>query len=284
MLLLLLLVLLIVDYCVLTLLLGGYDLLLHLLSNISALPVNKNAVKDSGMGKVIGSIDKHPMCASGPNAPAIKSRVEVIKDSWNKSVKARKAHMEAQPVPKRQLEGVTPMSPTTAKRVKTADDEANAARGVSFSSLIKKVSGAGNGASVPPVPKSPVKSQEVSTGSTSANSSTATGQGDDKGKAAHAHQCLNHTCLGNIGTNDITVPHLAISDLFLSSLLLPAAQKKAFRKVKWADHFGGYLEASGLDESSEVVPGESHADNNVSWTDRKKRDRLREKELLASAK
>ena len=38
---------------------GGVDLLLHLLTNITKLPVTKSVVKDSGMGKVIGSIEKH---------------------------------------------------------------------------------------------------------------------------------------------------------------------------------------------------------------------------------
>jgi hypothetical protein len=124
---------------------GGYDLLLHLLSNIADLPVTKAVVKDSGMGKVIGSIEKHSMCVNGPNEHAIKSRVQHIKDSWNKSVKSKKAAVEAQPIAKRQLENVPQTSPTSSKRIKV--EETNK-RGASFSSLIKKVSGTTNGTTV----------------------------------------------------------------------------------------------------------------------------------------
>lgn len=67
---------------------GGMDLLLHLLSNITQLPVTKSIVKDSGMGKAIGSIEKHKICAGSPNESAVKERVKKIKAAWNQSVKA----------------------------------------------------------------------------------------------------------------------------------------------------------------------------------------------------
>lgn len=59
--------------------------------------------------------------------------------------------------------------------------------------------------------------------------------------------------------------------------------RKPAKRVKWADHFGGMLEkakeieghAAGMDEEN---------GGRVSWTDRKKRDRMREKELLAKMK
>lgn len=61
--------------------------------------------------------------------------------------------------------------------------------------------------------------------------------------------------------------------------------KKVSKRVKWADHFGGTLSAAqefdGGEEPSETAPV---GDVSVSWSDRKKRDRLREKELLARAK
>lgn len=69
---------------------GGVDLLLHLLTNITKLPVTKSVVKESGMGKAIGSVEKHSLCVNTPNEPAIKLRVKQIKDAWNKSVKALK--------------------------------------------------------------------------------------------------------------------------------------------------------------------------------------------------
>ena len=53
--------------------------------------------------------------------------------------------------------------------------------------------------------------------------------------------------------------------------------------MKWADHFGGKIETAHDDEGDEIETHQT-ADTNVSWSDRKKRDRLREKELLSKAK
>lgn len=61
---------------------------MHLLSNIIELPVTKSVVKESGLGKAIGSIDKHKICVDSPNAAAVTERVTKIKRAWNKSVKA----------------------------------------------------------------------------------------------------------------------------------------------------------------------------------------------------
>jgi hypothetical protein len=69
---------------------GGVDLLLHALTNITQLPVTKSIVKDSGMGKAIGSVEKHKICAGTPNEEGIKQRIREIKEAWNKSVKALK--------------------------------------------------------------------------------------------------------------------------------------------------------------------------------------------------
>lgn len=69
---------------------GAVDLLLLLLTNITDLPVTKSIVKQSGMGKAIGSIEKHSICAGTPNESAIMDRVQGIKKAWNASVKARK--------------------------------------------------------------------------------------------------------------------------------------------------------------------------------------------------
>lgn len=60
-------------------------------------------------------------------------------------------------------------------------------------------------------------------------------------------------------------------------------QKKPALRVKWADHFGGSLADSHAVEGEEGDHDPS-TDSNVSWSDRKKRDRMREKELLAKAK
>ena len=76
----------------------------------------------------------------------------------------------------------------------------------------------------------------------------------------------------------------------LCSLFSPAsavAKKKQSKRVKWSDHFGGNLTASRILEGEELQPQqeEDGADeSSVSWSDRRRRDRLREKELLAKAK
>lgn len=53
--------------------------------------------------------------------------------------------------------------------------------------------------------------------------------------------------------------------------------------MKWSDHFGGALSKARVIDGEETSE-EPHHDNSVNWADRKKRDRLREKELLAKAK
>jgi hypothetical protein len=59
--------------------------------------------------------------------------------------------------------------------------------------------------------------------------------------------------------------------------------KKTALRVKWADHFGGKISVAQEVEGEEVEKLAS-TEAPVSWTDRKKRDRMREKELLAKAK
>jgi hypothetical protein len=119
-------------------------LLLHLLSSITLLPVTKSVVKASGMGKAIGSIEKHSLVVGTPNEEAVKNRVQSIKDSWHASVKVLKGKdtpAATNTAVKRQIESPE-SSPASAKRVKVADDSKKVS---SFSSLLKKVtSSAGN--------------------------------------------------------------------------------------------------------------------------------------------
>lgn len=71
--------------------------------------------------------------------------------------------------------------------------------------------------------------------------------------------------------------------LCIIAFFLKLTAKKSAMRVKWSDHFGGALTAAKIidgDSTSE----EAHHENSVNWADRKKRDRLREKELLAKAK
>lgn len=54
-------------------------------------------------------------------------------------------------------------------------------------------------------------------------------------------------------------------------------------RVKWADHFGGQL-SMAQEVEGELVENSSVQEAAISWSDRKRRDRLREKELLSKAK
>jgi len=119
---------------------GGVDFLLHLLSSIVNLPVTKTTVKDSGMGKAIGTIEKHRICKGTPNESVITSRVHDIKEAWNASVKALKAvdpdtNEYSSNSNKRPNEESS--SPTAAKRMKSVETKKASA----FSSLLKKVTG-----------------------------------------------------------------------------------------------------------------------------------------------
>lgn len=119
---------------------GGFDLLLHLLSNIVNLPVTKSTVKDSGMGKAIGTVEKHRLCNGTPNEAAIKERVQQIKDAWHASVKARKPLDTSKEGAKRPSD--TTSNASSAKRVKTEIDPKKSS---SFTTLLNKVSGLPNG-------------------------------------------------------------------------------------------------------------------------------------------
>lgn len=104
--------------------------------------MTKSTVKDSGMGKAIGSVEKHRLCKDTPNESAIKNRVQQVKDAWHASVKARKPLDLAKDGSKRASDS----SPTHAPSVKRIKVEIDPKKSSSFSTLLKKVSGLPNGA------------------------------------------------------------------------------------------------------------------------------------------
>lgn len=134
-------------------------MLLHLLLNITKLPVTKAAIKDSGMGTTIGTIGRHPICRDTPNEHAIKEKINDLKDSWNATVKARKAFEQAKESVKVEeskaseatkrvaQDSGSPNSP--AKRLKTDVErkvDVEPKKATLFNSLIKTVkSGSPNG-------------------------------------------------------------------------------------------------------------------------------------------
>jgi len=70
--------------------LGGVDLLLHLLGGITMLPVSKEMVTSSKLGKQVAAVEKHAICKGGLNEIAIKERVSKVKEEWSASVKRLK--------------------------------------------------------------------------------------------------------------------------------------------------------------------------------------------------
>lgn len=233
---------------------GGVDFLLHLLTCIVNLPVTKSTVKDSGMGKLIGTIEKHKICKGTPNETAIASRVQEIKDAWSASVKALKSSQPAtnsdsstviSNTSKRISEESS--SPPASKRVKTETDVKKTS---SFSSLLKKMSNS---------PK------EGSSGSNSQSPSLA-----KKGSYTPDWSCTEST----------KTTHISKCSHFSRVV---ADKKGTAKRVKWSDHFGGALSVAKFLDGEEVVENEPH-DASAVWLDRKKRDRMREKELLATAK
>ena len=206
---------------------GGIDLLLHLLTNITLLPVTKSIVKESGMGKAVGSIGKHRLIVDSPNKVAITERVNAIKDAWHKSVKVRKdrpqnstAVASGQPSSTKRALGSHSLPSSPAKKIKTDDNKKS-----SFSSLLKKVEPASS---------------------------------------------LNFT--GKLSS-------LADGDASKKA----TASKKSGRRLKWKDHFGGKLEAAKIIDDDNLIDADDD-ETSASWSDRKKLDSLREKELMAKAK
>jgi hypothetical protein len=140
-----------------------------MLTNITTLPVTKSVVKDSGMGKAIGSVEKHAICAGTPNETPIKVRVRELKDAWNKSVKALK---DSEPKQGTKREGDS--SATANQSAKKARTEK-----MSLSSLVQKVN-----------PTSSPKSASSNTTSVS-NSEPKNGQGTESLKQSK-YRCRMH--------------------------------------------------------------------------------------------
>jgi len=133
--------------------LGGVDLLLHLLSMITPLPVTKDMVTSSRLGKAVSAIEKDKICAGTKNEGAIKNRISEVKSRWSASVKAQKSKSTkgTSNVPVKRLTVEERSAPPPAKKVKV-----EAPRASSLSNLLKKVessNGKGTPAGAAPKPK-----------------------------------------------------------------------------------------------------------------------------------
>lgn len=162
---------------------GGVDLLLHLLKNIADLPVWTAVVKDSGLGKAIGSIEKHRICRDTPNEGPIREKVAIVKDHWKASVKARKIadpssrdKVGAKREPVVSTEAASP----SAKRTKVSESPKSSY----FSSLVKKASGGDSQAAM----SSPLAKAHQPTANAT-KSSTTSNPGKFRRVGCSAHVC-----------------------------------------------------------------------------------------------
>lgn len=226
---------------------GGVDFLLHLLSSIVDLPVTKSVVKDSGMGKAVGALPKHKICAGTANETAIRDRVEKVKDAWNASVKAHKSQSAPSTKP-----------PTTAPPPTT---ETSTGSSSSTSPTIIPAKRAADKSNSSPGSAKRIKMDVPSTKKTSSFSSLLQKVSADAPKRKLPSETGSQESDGNKSNSP--------------------PKKKSNKRVKWADHFGGALSVAQEIEGVEVSETEP---KEVSWSDRKKRDRMREKELLAKAR
>mmetsp|Transcript_3294 Transcript_3294/g.8525 ORF Transcript_3294/g.8525 Transcript_3294/m.8525 type:complete len:828 (-) Transcript_3294:225-2708(-) len=128
---------------------GGVDLLLHLLTSVSLLPVTKEMVTSSKLGKAVAAVEKHRICSGGQNELAIKKRISRVKEEWSASVKVNK---QTAPL-KRPLEASSDSSPKKART-----DNHGGSKSTSFSNLLQKVSAPGKNLSAAEVAR--LKAQE----------------------------------------------------------------------------------------------------------------------------
>jgi len=115
---------------------GGIDFLLHLVSSVTFLPVTKDMVASSKMGKTVVQAEKSKRFADSPNLEILKQRVERLKDEWTKSVKFNKSLPVGSPTNKRKVsrDGMTsPSISSVAKKAKTIEK-----KGLSTSDLLRK--------------------------------------------------------------------------------------------------------------------------------------------------
>lgn len=67
---------------------GGFDLLLLILSSMRHLPVSKELISASKIGKTIAQLEKS--FSESPNLPSIMANVTALKEEWTSYVKKNK--------------------------------------------------------------------------------------------------------------------------------------------------------------------------------------------------
>lgn len=228
---------------------GGTDLLLHLLDNIANLPVTKEMVTSSNLGKKVAAIEKDKICIGSPNEIAIRDRVSKVKEEWSASVKRMKKLHSPSDATTSELEDVSSL-----KRIRSADangtvPSSKKAKSSSLSSLLQQVS----------------SSNMEEEGLSAAEKARKRAQE----KAAEVRARLAAKRAGVENSERAPTVESSVEPV-----------KKL--KVKWADMAGGPLTVSH-GGSHDVNPQDPNSIPN-DWSDKKKRDKLKEKELLQKAK
>ena len=271
-------------------------MLLHLLVNITNLPVTKAAIKDSGMGITIGAIGKHAICKDTPNEHAIKEKINQLKDSWNSSVKAKKAFEAGkEPVKVKVLKALSPPfdsskreapgsvstnSPVKRLKMDVSMDQkmdAEPKKATLFNALIKTVK-SGSPSGVGASSKLYSKPNESAVALNPSRPVSFTSKEDNSKAIASKRDQIKQGRFFFLLLSNLFLPYLSRFSIFKDIKF-----KKSSLRVKWADHFGGQL-SMVHEVEGEVIEKSLVQETAVSWSDRKRRDRLREKELLTKAK
>jgi len=239
---------------------GGVDLLLHLLNSISMLPVTKIMVTSSKLGKKVAAVEKHKICVGGMNEQAIKERVSKVKEQWSASAKRTSdKSASTSEKKKRSLDTNSSVSMPSSKKSKVGDG----AKKTSLSNLLQQVSGTKNDERKSDIPrKKPAKALAVTQTSTTSSASSRS----ETEKVVTKVEETVHTSTAK-------------------------GKKNKNRRIRWADDDGIPLMVyhnhgdHGVGKEDSKRRGYTEIkDGKTSWKDRKKRDRLKEKELIQKAR
>ena len=276
---------------------GGVDLLLHLLDSVALLPVTKDMITKTGAGKAITAIKSHSICKGTPNESAIKERCAKVKEEWSASVRSRKSQkpVTSPPIPatnsaKRPLQVATSstMAPLPKKAKVTTTTSPTAIKkksSLSLSSMLKKVGDKPATAS-----KKSVDASKQPQSAAEAASQKAKEHDEETKKAGEIQPELAPAVVieeKKDADDKVVSETSAAPPAATTSALTSKSKPKSVKSVSWADQSGQALEQSH-EFSGEQNPSEKtekKAEKTLaSWSERRKRDRMREKELLAEHK
>eukprot|EP00581_Thalassiosira_minuscula_P001952 CAMPEP_0183747954 /NCGR_PEP_ID=MMETSP0737-20130205/67521_1 /TAXON_ID=385413 /ORGANISM="Thalassiosira miniscula, Strain CCMP1093" /LENGTH=819 /DNA_ID=CAMNT_0025983671 /DNA_START=1075 /DNA_END=3534 /DNA_ORIENTATION=+ len=231
---------------------GGIDLLLHLLSNIIPLPVTKEMVTTSRLGKTVSSVEKHRICVGSANEAAIKSRIQQVKERWSASVKALKNNSSKNANNAKNSNNSNIANNVSTKRAheERAPQPAKKAKlgGSSLSNLLRKVETTNN----------------------VVESSTMSAEEERQKKQEHDAKLKERSSTSNANMAELKVD-------------MGARPKKEARRIHWADSSGQALAVSNEGKSDDV-PKKAETARQSRWSERKKKDIQHEKELLLQSR